>query len=225
MRILVIEDEQKLANLLVQFLTEESYHVLVAHSGREGLELARTPGLDVVVLDLMLPDIEGLAITRTLRSEGNRVPILMLTARDADEDVVRGLNAGADDYLTKPFSCDVLLARVRAVSRRGPITSLVTLRVGDLTIDTPKREVKRNARTVSLTAREYDLLELLARNSPRVLTRDAIIQAVWGFEGDISENNLEAFVHRLRTKLELQGEAKLIHTMRGVGYVLRGEEP
>ena len=224
MRILVIEDERKIAALLVEFLTEEGCHVLVAHNGREGLELARTPGLDVVVLDLMLPGIEGLAITKTLRAEGNRVPILMLTARDADDDIVRGLNAGADDYLTKPFSFDVLLARIRAVSRRGPISSLVTLRAGDLIIDTSNREVKRNARTVSLTAREYDLLELLARNSPRVLTRDAIIQAVWGFEGDISENNLEAFVHRLRAKLELPGEAKLIHTMRGVGYVLRGEQ-
>ena len=224
MRILVIEDERKLANLLVQVLTEEGYHVLVAHRGRDGLELARTPGLGVLVLDLMLPDIEGVAITKTLRAEGNRVPILMLTARDADEDVVRGLNAGADDYVTKPFSFDVLLARVRAVSRRGPTTSLVILRVGTLIIDTSKREVKRNARTVGLTARQYDLLEFLARNSPRVLTRDAIIQAVWGFEADISENNLEAFVYRLRTKLELPGEPKLIHTIRGVGYVLRDEE-
>jgi DNA-binding response OmpR family regulator len=223
MQILVIEDEQKMANLLCQCLTEEGYHVLVAHDGKEGLELARSPGLDVLVLDLMLPGMGGLKIAQTLRQEGNRIPILILTARDADDDVVRGLNAGADDYLTKPFSFDVFLARLRAVARRGPVSSPVTYRIGDLVIDTATRQVQRKNRNVALTAREYDLLELLARSSPRVLTRDAIIQAVWGFEADVSENNLEAFVHLLRAKLEYPGEAKLIHTVRGVGYVLRGD--
>jgi DNA-binding response OmpR family regulator len=219
----VIEDEQKMAKLLCQCLTEEGYHVLVAHDGQEGLELARSPGLDVVVLDLMLPGMGGLAIAQTLRQEGNHVPILMLTARDADDDIVRGLNAGADDYLTKPFSFDVFLARIRAAGRRGPAVAPATIRIEDLVIDSLTREVTRKARNVALTAREYDLLELLARNSPRVLTRDAIIQAVWGFDGDVSENNLEAFVHLLRSKLEYPGEPKLIRTIRGVGYVLRGD--
>jgi DNA-binding response OmpR family regulator len=225
MQILVIEDEPKMARLLSQGLTEEGHHVLVAHDSSEGLEFARTPGLDVVVLDLMLPGIGGLAIAQTLRREGNRTPILILTARDADEDIVRGLNAGADDYLTKPFSFDVLLARIRAVARRGPVATPVTYRIDDLVIDTVTRQVKRKARNVELTAREYDLLELLARNSPRVLTREAIIRAVWGFDADVSENNLQAFVHLLRGKLEASGESKLIHTVRGVGYVLRGDHP
>jgi DNA-binding response OmpR family regulator len=223
MQILVIEDEPKMAKLLSECLTEEGYHVVVSHDGREGLELARSQGLDVVVLDLMLPGIGGVAIAQTLRKEGNRIPILMLTARDADEDIVRGLNAGADDYLTKPFSLDVFLARIRAVSRRGPVATPVTHRIEDLSIDTVTRQVTRKKRIVALTAREYDLLELLARNSPRVLTRDALIQSVWGFDGDVSENNLEAFVHLLRAKLEYPGESKLVHTVRGVGYVLRGE--
>jgi DNA-binding response OmpR family regulator len=223
MKILVIEDEQKMAKLLCQGLTEEGYHVLVAHDGKEGLDLARSPGLDLVVLDLMLPGIGGLVIAQTLRQEGNRVPILILTARDGDDDIVRGLNAGADDYLTKPFSFDVFLARVRAVARRGPVSSPVSYKIEDLVIDTFTREVKRKTRSVALTAREYDLLELLARSSPRVLTRDAIIQAVWGFDAEVSENNLEAFVHLLRAKLEYSGEPKLIHTVRGVGYVLRGD--
>lgn len=224
MQILVIEDEQRMANLLRQCLTEEGHHVLVAYEGREGLELARSPGLDVIVLDLMLPGIGGLNIAETLRQEGNRVPILMLTARDAEEDIVRGLNAGADDYMTKPFSFDVFLARIRAVARRGPVSSPVSYRIADLVIDTATRHVQRKTRSVALTAREYDLLELLARSSPRVLTRDAIIQAVWGFDSDVSENNLEAFVHLLRAKLEYPGEPKLIHTIRGVGYVLRGDQ-
>jgi DNA-binding response OmpR family regulator len=223
MQILVIEDKPKMAKLLSDGLTEEGYHVLVARDGREGLELARTPGLDVVVLDLMLPGIGGMVIAQTLRNEGNRIPILMLTARDADEDIVRGLNAGADDYLTKPFSFDVFLARVRAVARRGPIVTPVTHRIEDLVIDTLLRQVRRKTRSVELTAREFDVLELLARNSPRVLTRDAIIQSVWGFDADVSENNLEAFVHRLRAKVEYPGESKLLHTVRSVGYVLRGE--
>jgi DNA-binding response OmpR family regulator len=212
-----------MARILSQGLTEEGHHVLVAHDSREGLEFARTSGLDIIVLDLMLPGIGGLAIAQTLRREGNRVPILILTARDADDDIVRGLNAGADDYLTKPFSFEVLLARIRAVARRGPVATPITYRIEDVVINTVTREVTRKGRNVELTAREYDLLELLARNSPRVLTRDAIIQAVWGLGADVSENNLQAFVHLLRSKFEVSGEPRLGHTVRGVGYVLRGE--
>jgi DNA-binding response OmpR family regulator len=224
MQILIIEDERKMAQLLWQGLTEEGHQVVVAHDGREGLELARSPDIDVLVLDLMLPGMDGLRIAETLRNEGNPIPILMLTARDTEVDIVRGLNAGADDYLTKPFSFDIFLARVRAVGRRGPIAAPVTYQIADLVINTATREIKRKKRSVSLTSREYALLELLARRSPRVLTRDTIIQAVWGFDAEVSENNLEAFVHLVRSKLEHAGESRLIHTVRGVGYVLRGDQ-
>ena len=148
---------------------------------------------------------------------------MILTARDADEDIVRGLNAGADDYLTKPFSFDVFLARVRAVSRRGPITEPISYEIGDLVIRTATRDVRRSGRMIRLTAREYSLLELLAKRSPRILTREAILQKVWGFDGDVSLNNLEAYIHLLRAKLEQGNESRLIHTVRGVGYCLRAE--
>jgi DNA-binding response OmpR family regulator len=214
-----------MGRLLCQGLSEEGHQVFLSHDGKEGLELARSSSIDVLVLDLMLPGMDGLKVAETLRNEGNPVPILMLTARDSERDIIRGLNAGADDYLTKPFSFDVFLARVRAVSRRGPIAVPVTYKIGDLVINTATREIKRKNRRVSLTNREYSLLELLARRSPRVLTRDAIIQAVWGFDSEVSGNNLDAFVHLVRSKLEHPGESRLIHTVRGVGYVLRDDQP
>jgi DNA-binding response OmpR family regulator len=148
----------------------------------------------------------------------------MLTARDTDADLIQGLDLGADDYLTKPFSFDVFLARVRAVSRRGPIPSPVLIQVADLAIDTATREVRRGKRVLSLTPKEYSLLELLSRSSPRVLSRTRILETVWGFEAETSANNLEAFVHHLRSKIELPGEARLIRTVRGVGYSLRAED-
>ena len=221
MHVLVVEDEPKMASVLRQGLTEEGYHAVVARDGGEGLALARSARFDLIILDVMLPGVDGFEVAQRLRTEQNLTPILILTARDGDEDIVRGLNVGADDYLTKPFSLEVFLARVRAVSRRGPIAQPVSYQIGDLTLNTATREVKRSGRSLRLTAREYSLLELLARRSPRILTRDDILQSVWGFEGDVSANNLEAYVHLLRSKLEQENEARLVHTIRGVGYCLR----
>jgi DNA-binding response OmpR family regulator len=221
MHILVIEDEPKIAGLMHQALTEDGYQVVVAHDGRRGLELARLPQFELLVLDLMLPSMDGFQIARTLRAEGNRIPMLVVTARDSKEDIVEGLNIGADDYVTKPFSFDVLLARIRAVSRRGPIASPVCYLVADMVINTSTRQVKRGPRKIPLTDHEYRLLELLARRSPAVLPRNTIMDAVWGFDAEVSANNLEAFVHLLRSKVEHRGESKLIRTIRGVGYALR----
>jgi two-component system response regulator MprA len=145
----------------------------------------------------------------------------MLTARDAASDIVLGLDCGADDYLTKPFSFEVFLARIRAVSRRGPEVRPVCYQIGDLLLNSATREVRRGTRPIELTAREFSLLELLMKRSPRVLARDAIFEAVWGFDGDVTENNIEAFIHRLRAKLNAKGDTRLIHTVRGVGYCLR----
>jgi DNA-binding response OmpR family regulator len=224
MQILVIEDEPGMAGALAQGLEDESYNVLTAEDGQKGLELARSAPFDLIVLDLMLPKLDGFQVARQLRQEGNQTPILVLTARDDVKDMVRALDLGADDYLTKPFSFEEFLARVRAVSRRGPIPSQVVLRVSDLAINTATREVTRSGRNIDLTAKEYKLLELLARQSPRVLSRDAILDAVWGFGAEVTPNNLEAFVRLLRSKLELAGESKLIRTVRGVGYSLRAED-
>lgn len=221
MQILVVEDELRMAKVLDQSLTEEGHHTVVTHNGRDALAVARASRFDVIVLDIMLPGLDGFEIARRLRAERNQTPILVLTAWDSNEDVVRGLNVGADDYLTKPFSLEVFLARLRAVSRRGPIPAPVCYQVGDLIVNTATRGVQRRHRPIRLTVREYSLLELLAKRSPRVVTRDAILQGVWGFEGDVTENNVDAFVHLLRAKLEQEGESKLLHTIRGIGYSLR----
>lgn len=223
MHVLVVEDEPRMADLLAQGLSEEGYCPTLARDGIEGLALASASPFDVIVLDLMLPRIDGFEVARRLRADRIRTPILMLTARDSSIDVIRGLDSGADDYLTKPFSFDVFLARVRAVSRRGPVAEPVCYQVGNLSLNTATREVRRGKRLVELTAREHSLLELLARKSPRVVTRDAILAAIWGFDGDVSENNLEAFISRLRSKLRDGAPARLIHTIRGVGYCLRVE--
>jgi two-component system copper resistance phosphate regulon response regulator CusR len=223
MRLLVIEDDQRIANLLRQGLEEEGYQVVVASDGRSGLDLGRTEQFDMIILDLMLPQLDGNEVARSLREEGNRTPILMLTARDSNQDIIRGLNLGADDYITKPFSLDVFLARVRAVSRRGPIPTPAILRVGDLDVDPAAHVVSRAGRAIPLTPREFTLLELLARSSPRVITRQAILEGVWGYHSEVSANNVEAFVSALRSKIDTAGGLKLIHTIRGVGYCLKEE--
>ncbi len=221
MRILVVEDEQRMASLLEQGLSEEGYVVAVARDGQEGLAIAQTSSFDVIVLDLTLPKLDGLAVARRLRQSGNQTPLLMLTARDTLRDVVTGLDLGADDYLTKPFSFEILLARLRAVSRRGLIPQPVRLQLGDLTLDTETRRVTRQNKSIFLTAREYSLLELLLRNAGRPVTRQTILESIWGFNSDVEENTLEAFVRLLRNKIDLPFESKLIHTVRGIGYCAR----
>ena len=193
-------------------------------NGGDALAIAREASFDVILLDVMLPGMDGFTVARRLREARDQTPILLLTARDADQDVVTGLNLGADDYLTKPFSFEVLLARLRAVSRRGPIPQPVILTVGDLRIDESSRHVHRAERAIGLTRTEFALLLALARNAGRVVTRDSLIDQVWRPDADIENNTLDAFVRLLRGKLEAAGESKLLYTVRGVGYCLKAGE-
>ena len=178
---------------------------------------------DVIVLDVMLPELNGFDIVRRMRTHGNRTPVLMLTARDANSDVVLGLNAGADDYLTKPFSFDVLLARINALARRGPSHQAVPLQVADLTLDASTHIVSRADVALALTRTEFSLLEYLMRRAGRVVTRQALIGGVWGPGRDVEDNTLDAFVKLLRQKVDGAGRPPLIHTIRGVGYTVRSE--
>jgi len=223
MQVLVVEDERRMAELLQQGLEEEGHTVALAADGRAGLAMAESYPFDVIVLDVMLPGMDGFTVAKKLRSTRNQTPILMLTARDATHDVIEGLNLGADDYLVKPFSFEVLLARLRAVSRRGPIPQPVSMQVFDLSMNPASREVMRGKRRIMLTRTEYSLLELLMRRAGRVVQRETLIQAVWGFDSEVRNNTLDAFIRLLRDKVDTTGESKLIHTVRGVGYCLRAE--
>ena len=220
MQVLLVEDEPRMAELVQRTLSEDGHQVVVARDGREGYEIARCSTFDVIVLDVMLPRMDGNAVARKLRECRNPTPILMLTARDGAADVVAGLDSGADDYLTKPFSIEILLARLRAVSRRGAIPRPAFLEVADLKLDPASHDVTRAGRAISLTPREYTLLELLMRNSGRAVSRDTILESVWGFGSAVNENTLEVFMRLLRLKVDTR-ERKLIHTVRGFGYMMR----
>ena len=221
MRVLVVEDDKTMASLLEQALREEGDAVIVERNGIAAVDLARTHEFDAIVLDVMLPGLDGFGVVQRLRQQGCQTPILLLTARDSDLDVIRGLNVGADDYLTKPFVLDVFLARLRAVARRGNIPQSVTLVADNLALNTATREVVRGDRTLDLTRTEYGLLELLLRNSGRVVPRDKIIETVWGFGAEVENSTLDTFVHLLRRKVDQPDEPKLIQTVRGVGYSIR----
>jgi len=223
MQVLVVEDEQRMAELLRQGLEEEGHSVILAANGRDGVAMAESHPFDAIVLDVMLPGMDGFSVARRLRGARNQTPILMLTARDAAQDVIEGLNLGADDYLVKPFSFDVLLARLRAVARRGPISQPVVLEVADLSLNPASREVTRGVRRIALTRTEYSLLELLMKRAGRVVTRENLIEAVWGFDSDVRSNTLDAFIRLLRDKIDAPDDAKLIHTVRGVGYLVKTE--
>jgi heavy metal response regulator len=225
MRILVVEDERKLADVLKRGLDERGYAVDVAHDGEEGLELAAAEPYDLIVLDVMLPTLTGLEVSRRLRSRGRQMPILMLTARDAVEDRVAGLDSGADDYLVKPFAFRELLARVRALLRRnGPARDPV-LRVADLEVDTVTREVRRRGKPISLTTKEFAILEYFVRNANRVLSRTQIAEHVWDYEFVASSNVVDVYVRYLRRKLGDDREPRLLQTVRGVGYRLQPPGP
>jgi len=225
MRILLVEDDRAMAGLLQKGLTEESHMVSLASDGRAGLEMAEAYPFDVIVLDWMLPRMDGLEVARRLRRERNATPILMLTARDDVPDIVKGLDVGADDYLTKPFSFAEFLARLRALGRRPRSEAVGSqLEAGDLSLDPKTRQVFRGRHEVRLTATEYKLLEFLMRRAGAVASRRAIVEAVWGLGADVEENTLDAFVRLLRTKVDHGHKQKLIHTVRGYGYCLR-EEP
>jgi two-component system, OmpR family, response regulator MprA len=222
-RILVIEDETQIADLLRRGLIYEGYTVEVAPDGETGLTVARDRPPDAVLLDLMLPGMDGLTVCRRLRS-ASTVPILILTAKDAVPDRVAGLDAGADDYVIKPFSFDELLARLRAVlRRRQPVAVQETMRFADLTINPNTREVWRSNQRIDLTAREFDLLLLFMQHPRQVLTRDVIYDRIWGYDFGGESNIIEVYIRYLRTKLEEGNRPRLIHTLRGVGYVLREE--
>ncbi|QYJ16054.1 Response regulator MprA [Rubrobacter xylanophilus DSM 9941] len=218
-RILIVEDDAAISRLLQLELEHRGYEVSCAADGEEALADFERLRPDVVVLDIMLPGLDGVGVLRRLREAGHRTPVIMLTARDAIRDKIHSLDRGADDYLTKPFDVEELLARMRAVLRRTGGEEV--LRVGSLTVDTAAREVRRGSRPVQLTAREYELLELLARNGRRVLPREMILDRVWGEGSGVDPNVVDVYIGYLRRKLEAPGESPLIHTVRGVGYVLR----
>ncbi|HVJ04564.1 MAG TPA: response regulator transcription factor [Candidatus Saccharimonadales bacterium] len=221
MRILVVEDERTMAELLKRGLEEEHHSVCVATDGQSGLDQAEGSEFDVIVLDVMLPKVDGFEIVRRLRSAKDHTPILMLTARDAVSDIARGLDAGVDDYLTKPFSFVELLARLRALARRANSPMSLELKVGDLILDPLSRQVTRDHCELHLTVTEFKLLELLMRRAGRVVTRDTIVDAVWGTIDDVGENTLDVFISVLRNKIDKGTENRLIHTIRGVGYMIR----
>lgn len=219
-RILVIEDDPAILKLLQRGLAYEGYLVDTATDGRSGLLMARDNHPDLVVLDWMLPGMDGLEVCHRLRT-GGEVPIVMLTAKDTIQDRVQGLDAGADDYLVKPFNLDELLARIRALLRRTQTKRIPILEFGDLKLDTGSRQATRGERTISLTAKEYELLDLFMRHPRQVLTREVIFDRVWGYDFGGESNVLEVYIRYLRQKLELDNETRLIHTVRGVGYVMR----
>jgi DNA-binding response OmpR family regulator len=224
MQILIVEDDQRLARQLKKGLEEHGHVVNLTFDGSNGLEAARQGHFDVLVLDVMLPHMDGFGIVRRLRGSGNKSPILMLTARDSAEDIVAGLDAGADDYLTKPFALKVLLARLRALARRREVEPKTHLQISDLVLDPAEHAVKRGKSAITLTRTEFVLLEALMRNAGRVITRDRLIQAVWGNEWEVESNTLDVYIGHLRSKIEPPGSVKLIQTVRGVGYVMREEE-
>lgn len=224
MRLLVVEDDSKLAALLRQGLKEQGFAVDVCREGSAGLELALGTEYDAVILDVMLPGKDGLQVLRALRQRGRRVAVLMLTARSSVEDRIRGLDLGADDYLPKPFAFAELLARLRAITRRPPVEPATVLKEADLELDSARREVRRNGRRIELTAKEFALIEYLLRKKEIVVTRSMILDNVWGMDYDGGSNLVEVYVNYLRRKVDQDFEPKLIHTVRGVGYVLRVAE-
>lgn len=226
MHILLVEDEQHIAGALRQALEEEGHSVVGAADGIEGLGIARDHEFDAIILDLMLPRMDGLTVARLLREERNPTPILMLTAKDSPREIVDGLDAGGDDYLTKPFALDELLARLRAITRRGRAgDGAVVLGVGDLTLNPSSREVRRGAGELHLTRTEFKLLELLLRRKGRVVTRESIIGMIWGYGSEVSDNALDVLVSQLRRKVDGAGNEPLIRTERGLGYLIREWEP
>ena len=220
-RVLVVEDDEEIAQVLQRSLRLEGYEVKLAADGVQGLEEAHAFLPDLIVLDLGLPRLDGVDVARRLREDGDEVPILILTARDALESRVEGLDVGADDYLVKPFERQELLARMRALLRRRPPRGMAPLRVADLMLNPDTHEVSRGDRRIELTQREFELLEYLMRNERLVISRQKLLDEVWGYDPFSITNTIEVFVSNLRRKLEAGGEPRLLHTVRGAGYVLR----
>jgi len=224
MRILVVEDDKKVAGFLKKGLEEEHYAVDVAYDGEEGAYWAQVNDYDLLILDIMLPKKDGLEVCKEIRNKNIAIPIIMLTVKDTLEDKIKGLDEGADDYLTKPFSFEELLARVRALLRRTQKYKARTLKAADLELDPVTRKVTRTGKKITLTGKEYALLEYLMRNKGRILTETMIIEHVWDINFDSLTNVVNVYVHHLRQKIDKDFDEKLIHTIRGVGYIMKDDD-
>ena len=224
MRILVVDDEHRIANSIKKGLEIEGHAVDVAYTGTDGYDLASTEDYDLLVLDLMLPEMDGISITKELRKNKNQVPIIMLTAKSQVEDKIKGLDSGADDYLSKPFSFEELLARIRALSRRPKAALSSLIKVADLSLDQNLFEVKRGDKSITLSSKEFSLLEYLIRNSGKILSKDQIIAHVWNYDADILPNTVEVYIRNLRNKIDapFRNKKALIQTVRGFGYKIGG---
>lgn len=220
MRILLVEDEKKVADFIKKGLTEEGYAVDCAADGKEGMFMAEESNYDLIILDILLPKFDGFQVCQRLREKGISSPIIMLTAVDATEDKIKGLDTGADDYLTKPFSFEELLARIRALMRRGQSGTLAKLEVADLVLDPKSRQVIRAGKEIKLSNKEYAILEYFMRNPGRVLTRTLLSEHVWNYDFESYTNVVDVYVNYLRNKIDRDFKPKLIHTVRGVGYVM-----
>ena len=222
MRILIVEDEKSLADILKKGLMEEGYAADVAYNGEDGLFMAENEPSDIIILDIMLPIVDGITILKTIRKKGVKTPVLMLTAKDAMDDKISGLDSGADDYLTKPFHFEELLARIRALLRRNSDVKTSIVQVGDLYIDLASCEIKRENDQISLSAREYAIFELLVMNRNKVLSRTYISEHIYDYDFDLDSNVIDVFINRIRNKIDKKYKTKLIHTVRGAGYILKG---
>ena len=224
MKILLVEDDNSISRFITKGLKEMLYTVDAAIDGEEGLHLALSQSYDMIILDIMLPKIDGWEVLESIRKEQLNTPVIILTAKDAKEDIVKGLELGADDYLVKPFSFVELLARIKAILRRGrPDTDLSIMTVEDLTLDLISRTVRRNEKDIELSAKEFMLLEYLMRNEGQILTRTMILESVWGYNFDTESNTIDVHINHLRKKIDRDFQPKLIRTIKGVGYVLKSE--
>ena len=223
MRILIVEDEKDLAAIIKQGLEEEGYVVDVAHDGEEGLYMAESYPIDVMVLDVMLPLMDGLKVLSNLRKKGVQTPVILLTARDALLDKIKGLDTGADDYLTKPFVFEEILARIRSLIRRKTTVKEAVIRIADLEIDTASHQVRRAGKPIALSAKEYSLLEFLAYRKGSVVSRTDIIEHIYNEDADMDSNVVDVYINYLRNKIDKEFSGKLIHTVRGAGYILKEE--
>jgi len=221
MRLLIVEDEKTLANLIKKGFEEEGFAVDVAYDGEDGLYFAQNNAYDAIVLDIMLPIIDGVSLLKTLRRKNNSTPVIMLTAKDTLKDKVLGLDSGSDDYLTKPFSFEELLSRTKAIIRRRYATSSPIITINDLEIDTAKKTVKRANVAIELSAKEYALLEFLAVNKDKVVSRSMIIEHLYNEDFDLDSNIIDVFINKLRNKIDRNFNKKLIHTIRGMGYSIK----
>jgi len=224
MKLLIVEAEAHMAEFLRQGLTQEGHTAVCASDGAEGFSLAKSSEFDVIILDIMMPKLSGYELAKRLRGENVTTPILMLTAKDSVPDIVRGLDLGADDYMTQPFSCDELVARLDVLNRRDLAARAPKLRVANLVLDPARREVVRGEQRISLTRTQYSLLEHLIYRAGRAVSRRSLIEAIWSFDREIKENTLEAFMHLLRNKVDPPGRLKLIHTVRGHRYMIRAQD-